>query len=168
MENRWADPEGVETRPAPIRYRIVDPWGNPVERKTSVNLDVGRNRYYHSLAPEDQHFADTIVDLIQRACAYFYAADDEYEPLQGVPDIRISDEEVLARCERLDGGENTREAERLNQERYPLTELPFDQQRALIERIEALKQQWQFSILGEVTREQQEQQQPTASEYWVR
>jgi hypothetical protein len=150
MENRWAEPEGYTQGPPPVRYRIRDDSGEVVERETSVAYDHGRQRYYHALGAKDQHFADAIVTLIQAACAYFHAAESEYEPLEGVPEIRITDDDVAARIERLEGGENTREAERTRMTYYPLTDLPFEQQRALVEQIEALKQRWQFEILGEV------------------
>ena len=90
------------------------------------------------------------MSLVQRASAYFSAPDDEYEPLDGIAEMRLTDEEVRVRIARLEQGENTREAEREKKQFYPLGELPFEQQRALIEQIEALKQQWQFEILGEV------------------
>lgn len=150
--NTWAQPDGYAAPPPPVRYRVRAEDGRVVERQTSVAFDATRSRYYHSLAPQDQPFADSLVALIQRACAYFYASDDEYAPLEGVRDIRVSDREVLERIERLERGENVREAERTGQKYYPLTELPFDQQRALIEQIEALKQKWGFEILGEVHR----------------
>ena len=35
-------------------------------------------------------------------------------------------------------------------EHYPLTELPFERQRALVELIEAVKERWQFEVIGEV------------------
>ena len=53
------------------------------------------------------------------------------------------------RIARLEQGENVRESERTGLEYYPLAELPFDQQRALVERIEDHKQRWAFAILGE-------------------
>ena len=149
MENRWAGPEGYEHGPPPVRYRIRDDSGEVVYRETSVAYDHGRQRYYHGLGAKDQHFADEIVTLIQAACAYFHAAESEYEPLGGVPETRISDDEVAARIERLERGENTREAERTRMSYYPLTDLPFEQQRALVEQIEALKRRWRFEILGE-------------------
>lgn len=150
MQNQWAEPEGYQQGPPAVRYRIRDDDDGVVERETSVAYDHGRQRYYHALGAKDQHFADEIVTLIQAACAYFHAADDEYEPLEGVPETRITDDEVAARIERLEGGENTREAERTRMTYYPLTDLPFEQQRALVEQIDALKQRWQFEILGEV------------------
>ena len=149
VENRWAEPEGYEQGPPPVRYRIRDESGEVVERETSVAYDHGRQRYYHALGAKDQHFADEIVTLIQAACAYFHAAESEYEPLEGVPEMRITDDEVAARIERLERGENTREAERTRMTYYPLTDLPFEQQRALVEQIESLKQRWRFEILGE-------------------
>jgi len=78
--------------------------------------------------------------------------DGEYAPIDGVEHIRIRDEEVSARIARLEQGENVREAERTSLEYYPIAELPFDQQRALIERIEKHKQRWQFEIIGEEVR----------------
>ena len=149
MKNQWAQPDGYEDHPPTVRYRIRGPSGRVVERRTAVAFDSGRRRYYHALAPEDQPFGDAIVRLIQGACSYFCAPDEEYEPLDGAPDIRLSDSEVAARIERLERGENTREAERTGLQYYPLTELPFDQQRALVEQIEALKQHWQFEMIGE-------------------
>lgn len=147
--NRWAEPEGYEAEPARVRYRIRDASGAVVERATSVAYDSKRKRYFHSLAAFDQPFADGIVDIIQAACAYFHAPEDEYEPIAGVEHIRVTDDEVTARIARLEQGENVREAERTNLEYYPLAELPFDQQRALVERIEDHKQRWHFEIVGE-------------------
>lgn len=151
MENLWADPDGYAESPPRVRYRIRDrKSGEVVEHLTVSEYDHGRGRHYLSLAPEDQEFAEEIVTLIQRACSYFYAPDEKYEPLEGVPDLIISDDEVLRRIERLEKGENTREAERSGKGYYPLAELPFDQQRALVEQIEVLKIRWQFQILGDL------------------
>ena len=147
--NSWAEPEGCELEPPRVRYRIRDSAGAVVERMTSIAYDSGRKRYYHSLAPHDQGFADALVALIQQACGYFVAGGKDYEPLEGVSAVHISDDEVAARVARLEQGENVREAERTRKEFYPLTELPWDQQRALVEQIEALKQRWAFAILGE-------------------
>ena len=149
MENRWADPAGSDAEPTRVRYQIKDGSGTVVERITSVAYDSKRQRYFHSLAAFDQQFADELVDIIQSACAYFYATDHEYEPIEGIPDIRVSDGDVRERIARLEQGENVREAERTGLEYYPLAELPFDQQRALVERIEDHKQRWAFEILGE-------------------
>ena len=149
MENRWADPTGYDAEPTRVRYHIKDASGTVVEHITSVAYDSKRQRYFHSLAAFDQQFADELVDIIQSACAYFYAPDGEYEPIMGVAEIRISDDEVSTRIARLEQGENVREAERTSLEYYPLAELPFDQQRALVERIEDHKQRWAFEILGE-------------------
>lgn len=149
IANHWADPVGYETAPPRVRYRIRDGSGASVERATSVAYDAKRQRYFHSLAPFDQPFADGIVDLIQAACAYFHAPEDEYAALGGVEQIRISDEEVRTRIARLEQGEHDRGAERISLEYYPLGDLPFEQQRALIERIEEHKQRWHFEIVGE-------------------
>ncbi len=147
--NRWAEPAGYDAEPPRVRYRIRDATGSTVERATSVAYDSKRKRYFHSLAAFDQPFADGIVDIIQAACAYFYAPEGEYEPIVGVEEIRVSDDEVSTRIARLEQGENVREAERTSLEYYPLAELPFGQQRALVERIEKHKQRWQFEIIGE-------------------
>ena len=101
MNNRWAEPEGFEQTPSPVRYRIRDEDGAVVEHETSVTYDRGRDRFYHSLGPDDQPFADEIVDLIQAACSHFTEAEGEAAPLEGVPDVQISDEEVTQRIERL-------------------------------------------------------------------
>ena len=150
MQNAWADPAGSAPAPPPICYRIKDPYGTVVLRETETAFDTGRQRYYHALRGSDQAFADAIVALIQHACSYFYAPDEAYEPLTGVDAIVIRDDEVRRRIDRLDQGENRREAERTGQVSYPLSALPSEQQRALIEQIEALKQEWGFEILGPV------------------
>lgn len=148
VRNRWADPDGAVHQPPSVRYRIRDRGGSVVQRRTWVMLDALQRRYYHSLHPDDQTFADAIVALVQRVCAYFYATDEEYVPLEGVPAVIVSDEAIAARIERLERGENTREALRTNERWYPLSELPFDQQRALVEQIELLKREWRFEIIG--------------------
>ena len=152
MQNQWADPEGVESRPPAVRYRIRTPRGKIEEHRTVPTQDPHiLNRWFHALAPQDQLFADRYADLLQQAAAFFYAPDDVYRPLDGVPDIAISDEDVRERIRRIDGGENTREATRYRgspEARYPFGKLPFDQQRALIEQIEAFKREWQFELLG--------------------
>lgn len=150
--NAWAAPEGYAAPPPPVRYRIRERDGGVVERQTSVAFDAVRSRYYHALAVQDQHFADAIVALVQRACAYFHAPDDAYEPLEGVADVVLTDAEVRERIHRLEQGENRREAERTGKQYYPLAELPWDQQRALVEQIEVLKRDWEFEILGELSR----------------
>ena len=148
MQNRWAAPKGFEANPPPVRYRIAGADGALVERETERAFDAGRQRHYHALHVQDQHFGDAVTALVQQACGYFYAPDETYAPLAGVADVVVPDDDVRARIERLDGGENTREAERTQLRRYPLAELPFDQQRALVEQIEALKRVWRFEILG--------------------
>lgn len=148
MDNQWADPEGFEDKPPRICYRIRSTEDTIVDRFTSFTWDGRYQRYYHCLSPMDQHFADKITALIQRACGYFYCDDADWEPLEGVPDIIISDTEVEKRIKRIDLGENTREAVRTSKLSYPLQELPFDQKRALIEQVEKLKQEWSFEILG--------------------
>lgn len=152
-ENRWADPAGFAEQPAPVLYRVrAQKDGEPgelVERKTTTLQDARTGTHFHALSPDDQHLANKTVALIQQACGYFHASDEDYAPLEGVADVKVSDDEVRARIERLDRGENTREADRTSKDRYPLTELPFDQQRALVEQIEDLKRRWGFEFIGE-------------------
>lgn len=154
MDNQWADPAGYgpDASDAPtIAYRILDRLsGKIVERVTDATHDYHRHRFFLSLNFADQEFADEHAELLQRACAYFYQ-EDGYVPLIGWPGSRTSDSEVRVRIARLDGGENTREADRMNQRRYPLDELPWGQQRALIEEIDRLKALWHFEIIGPVT-----------------
>lgn len=152
MQNQWAEPEGYETRPPAVRYRIRSTRGKIEEHRTVPTQDphIG-DRWFHALAPQDQLFADRYADLLQQAATYFYAPDELYQPLEGVPDVVISDDEVRDRIRRIDGGENTREATRYRgtaEARYPFAELPFEQQRALVEHIEALKREWSFELLG--------------------
>ncbi len=151
MKNRWASPEGFPERPPPIRYRILDkPSGKVVERQTTTLADYAKGgNFFHALALPDQEYSNGIRVLIQTACGWFYATDEEYEPLASVPGVVVTDDEVRERIARLDDGENTREALRVRKKRYPLVELPFEQQRALIEQIERHKTEWSFELLGE-------------------
>lgn len=152
MENRWASPEGYEPATAPhVKYRIRDHVsGQVVERLAGQASDnaVRGGRFFLSLSTDDQPFANAITEIIQRACSYFRT---EWTPLDGVPDVIVTDDEVRARIARLDAGENAREAERMHLKRYPLTDLPWDQQRALVEQIERLKREWAFEIVGEIS-----------------
>jgi hypothetical protein len=152
LENQWADPEGFDGRPPAVRYRIRSTRGKVEEHRTVPTQDphVG-DRWFHAFAPQDQLFADRYADLLQQAATYFYAPDEIYQPLAGVSDVVVSDEQVRERIRRIDGGENTREALRYRgseDARYPFGELPFEQQRALVEQIEALKREWSFELLG--------------------
>lgn len=109
------------------------------------------DRWFHALAPQDQLFADRYADLLQQAATYFYSPEEIYQPMAGVPDVVVSDDDVRERIRRIDGGENTREAVRYrgsDEARYPFCDLPFEQQRALIEQIESLKREWSFELLG--------------------
>lgn len=148
MENAWADPAGFESRPNPVKYRIR--YGdNVVERFTQQAIDPITKRWHHSLNANDHAMSLEIRSFIQQACSYYYADAENYTPLQSLPWIEISDEEVRARIDRLNRGENMREAVRTHSAQYPFDELPWDQQRALIEQIEAVKQRWGFEIVGE-------------------
>ena len=163
VKNTWADPEGVPIDSHPIRYQIRDHQsGKIAERVTEMTYDFYTHSTHHALAEADQHIANEVAHLIETACRYFHAPDEEYVPLGGVPSIVISDAEVLARIERLDKGENTRELIGTNVRRrnsgyteaemlkaYPLVDLPWDQQRALVEQIEEFKAEWAFEWIGE-------------------
>ncbi len=160
------DPAGYEKDEQPRRYRIravvspvsfgeryqirgaLDPpyeLGEVVERETVVTQDPPNHRFYHSLAKEDQLYADLCTRIIQRACEYFYKKD--WVPLLGAPDIRLTDAEVRESISRLDLGENAREAVRTSKPRYVLTDLPWQQQRALVEQLYALRAKWSFEKL---------------------
>ena len=150
QDNKWAEPEGYDTFPKSIRYRIKDhETQQVVERKTVPQKDYTVGAYFHALHPSDQFIAERVTELIQQACHYFYKPDGEYFPMECVPEVLISDSTVRERIHRINKGENTREAVRTGQEHYDLESLPFKQQRALIENIEALKKSWEFEILGE-------------------
>ena len=160
-------PQEQPRRPEPIKYRIrqyfgpsvIGRWhikdipdpefelGDVVEHETRITILP--DGFYHALALDDQMFADQIVRLVQRACAYFYEHDDTYEPMSGIPGKGASDAEVRARIARLNAGENLREAERTHKERYDLEKLPWNQQRALIEKIDELKREWGFQFIND-------------------
>lgn len=179
MDNQWNDPKGYDQKAKPVEYKIKVPVFESIamtpeslhdceggkhatfemELSPSTVFHMARVYYNHGnnhagwhyeLAEADQWFANSITALIQAACDYFHASDDDYEPMQGVEGIVISDEAVIERIRRIDLGENFREADRTNRKRYPLQELPFEQQRALVEQIEALKQFVGFEFVGEV------------------
>src|SRR5438093_12824026 len=143
MNNEWNLPEGYAERPAPVRYRIKSASG-VVERFTGQALDPITRRWHHALSPEDHDLSLQIRGLIQQACGYFYASEEDYQPLDGVPDLVISDDDVKERIRRMDLGENTREAVRTGSQRYPFAELPWEQQRALVEQIEAVRRGFEF------------------------
>lgn len=147
MNNEWAEPEGIVEEPTyRVLYKIRESDGKVHTHRTQHRKDVITGTFYMELAGTDQYFADGINKLIQEACQYFY--EDDWKPMEGVPDIVISDEEVRERIRRISLGENVREARRTSRKHYPLDDLPFEQQRALIERIEKYKQEWAFEIIG--------------------
>lgn len=121
-------------------YLIKTTNGQVVLRQA---IDSSRGPVLH---PSDQEFANEVVMEVQAACAWFYMVDPP--PYPGCPEIEgLSDDEVRARIKALDRGENTREADRTKQARYPLAVMPLPRQRALIERIERIKARWQFRKL---------------------
>lgn len=152
MDNKWAEPEGYIDFPAPIYYLIRD-HDKVVKHHTIPQKDYTTGTVFHALHSDDQFIADRVTELIQRACHYFYKPDGEYFPMEGVPEVVISDTAVRERIRRINKGENTREAQRVGQAFYDLETLPFKEQRALIEQIEKLKKDWAFEILGEETDE---------------
>ena len=127
--------------------------GEVVTRVAEIAADSYVGGKYLGLHSADQIFADCLVRLVQTACTYFYASDGEYMPLGGIQEIIVSDDEVRARIERLDGGENMREAVRTSKTAFPLTDLPFEQQRALVEQLEAVKRKFGFEFIGEAVEE---------------
>lgn len=161
------DPAGYPYGERPQRYRIrqvvqpgvlgsryqlrgtADPdyrLGEVVERVTTVSVDPVNHRSYHALQEADQLFADLCTRTVQEACRWFY--DDGWEPMKGVPDIQFTDDQVRESIERLDLGENKREADRIGKRRYVLTDLPWPQQRALVEQLYALRREFGFEKLG--------------------
>ena len=134
------------------RYQLrgsVDPdyrLGDVVDRVTLVAIDPVNHRAYHSLQEADQLYADLCTRLVQEACRWFY--DRDWQPMAGVPEIVLTDDEVRESIERLDLGENKREADRIGKARYVLTDLPWQQQRALVERLHDLRRQFAFEKLG--------------------
>lgn len=161
------DPEGYPHGERPQRYRIrevlmpsvprsryqlrgtSDPdyaLGPVVERNTVVSVDPVNHRAYHALQEADQLFADLCTRLVQDACRWFY--DPAWKPLKGVDDMVLTDEQVRESIERLDLGENKREADRTGKARFVLTDLPWPQQRALVEQLYALRREFGFEKLG--------------------
>jgi len=151
---RYRIREVVRPRPFGARYQLrgsADPdyeLGDVVERTTLVSFDSVTHSYYHSLSEPDQLFADLCARITQDACRWFY--DRTWEPLEGVADIVISDEQVQEAIQNLDLGENKREADRTAKPRYVLSDLPWNEQRALIERLYALRRKFEFEKLGPV------------------
>jgi hypothetical protein len=158
LSNSWSKPEGwpPNTPPKVVLYWIMNRFTGVREvHKTERAFDSFTESWHLSLAAQDQRYADESTALIQQACGYFYLDDAHYTPLEGVPDIVVSDDEVTERVRRLDLGENTRETLRVARfslvmkNRYPLQELPWSQQRALVEQLLDLKRRWQVEIIGE-------------------
>ena len=177
-DNQWAEPEGHPEghKPAPVVYRIRQVYlpdgmpknsqggpryqlrdnpavpeyflGEVVERETVPTYDFHIKSWHQAFDERDQLFPDLIVALEQAVCAYFYAPDEEYTPLDVVPAFDAADDEVRARIRRINEGENAREAVRGMQQQYDFSALPFDQQRALISQIEELKRRFRFEIIG--------------------
>ncbi len=125
--------------------------GEVVTHATDPTFDFTLHTWHQALAETDQLVADFISARIQAACAYFYEPDETYSPLGLVDGCDLSDDEIRERIRRINDGENYRESERsrtLN--RYDLSALPFDQQRALISQIEEVKRHFRFEIIGPV------------------
>lgn len=103
--------------------------------------------------PSEQDFSNEIMHEIEIACEYFHV-----RPIPdyfGVPEIEgISDEEVIRRVKNFDDNENEKEAggyhdymSKRTHGKFPVSELPLERQRALIERIEVIKNRWEFKWL---------------------
>lgn len=161
IANKWAEPDGVERNARPIHYKI---WSTKrkkvVDRFTHLMPNVYTFTNHHVLSIHDQEYAEAMAQLVQKACTYFFEPDGVYEPLLGVDGFSVSDDEIRTRINRLENGENMREAigysarieypERAK-DWYKISELPWDQQRALVEQIEKIKRDWRFEIVGEAT-----------------
>ena len=151
---RYRIREILRPQPFGTRYEIrgsVDPeyeLGDVVERVTSVATDPVNHMSYHSLQEADQLYADLCARTIQEACRWFY--DPTWEPMAGVMDIVLTDDQVRDSIRTLDLGENKREADRMGKERYVLSDLPWVRQRALIEQLYALRREFAFEKLGPV------------------
>lgn len=163
------DPHGYDPGEIPQRYRIRErispvtygtryelrggktpPYelGEVVERKTFPATDPITHRIHHALDERDQLYADLCAELVQEACEWFYTPT--WQPLEGVDHIRLTDDQIRDSIRTLDLGENSREAVRMAKPRYVLTELPWVRQRALIERLYALRERFAFEKLGPV------------------
>ena len=163
VDNIWSQPEGVPRNSRPIHYRILDRGtGESVDRFTQVSYDHYTESTHHALDEHDQHVADHTSRLIQRACRYFYEPDETYVPREGVDDIVVSDDEVRDRINRLENGENRRESIGYNEREartglvwpldyFRLSDLPWDQQRALVEQLLAYRRECGFEIVGPAT-----------------
>lgn len=151
MVHPWGNPEGYPQWAVPaVRYRILDrATGEVVEHVTASMFDSNDQRSHLEFSFADQAFADEIRDKVQEACSYFYMKS-EWVPLKGWPEARVSDAEIRERIRRLNLGENTREATRTGKRSYPIPDLPWAEQRALIEQIDRIKSEWKFEWIGEV------------------
>lgn len=154
VENRWAEPDGFPEKPTPVVYRIRDDNGDVITRKTLQLRDTVTNTWYHSLHSADQKFADQLVHLVQLACEWFTTLTPA--EFDGWPEANLGDAAIRTRIHRINRGENERERDRVNEYKdgakvksYPLDELPWQRQRALIERIEQHKANYSFEIIGE-------------------
>ncbi len=157
--NWWDDMATASQRSAALRpkwrtiYQILDKKSGTVALRrmrwhpwSTAYTDADETTYYEELDGADQTFAVEVIDEIQKACAYFYA--DDYTPLEAAQSVVVSDADVRARIDRMQGGNLKREARRTNLEQYPLHDLPFEDQRALVSNIEALKATWKYKKMG--------------------
>lgn len=135
------------------RYQLrgtTDPeyvLGDVEEHQTIVTFDPHLRTFFHGLAPEDQLYADLCTRLVQRACSYFY--DMNWTPMPHTT-ATVSDQQVHDSIHTLDLGENRREALRMDKPRWDLTKLPWQEQRALVMALYALRDEWGFEKLGPV------------------
>jgi hypothetical protein len=159
IDNEWSRPEGDRRFAKPVRYRILNTaTGEVEEHRTTVAYDETTHSTHHALAAIDQFIANELTSIIQAACANFWAKDEEeYQALrlEGVPDIVVSDDDIRERIRRLELGENYRESARVSRvgQRkggyYRFSELPWDQQRALVEQLLKLRRDYRFEIIGQ-------------------
>ena len=128
----------------------------PVPRYRLGGQEFEADPTYRGLAFANEHqpLVETIVDIIQEACRWFYEQDPPR--MVGVPDAKpLTDTQIDDRLRRYDLGENRHEPQRAfkNEERrYHLLELPRDRKRACIEQIDALLAREGFEWIGNPAR----------------
>lgn len=100
----------------------------------------------YAFATQDQSFVQEITDVIEEACEYFWKRP--IPEFWGVPEIEgITESEIERRINTYNDGENQREAKRTMKKKFDLAQLPPERKRALIERVEQVKNKWGFRWL---------------------
>jgi|TARA_R110000824_G_scaffold10817_5_gene47352 hypothetical protein len=130
-------------------YEIKGAKSNTVQlRRMEWHYAPQTGMWHEMLQSADQQFANELLQIVQKACAYFYQDDDEYEPMEIVQGFVPSDDEVRERIQRGHTGELRREAQRTRLKQYDIPSLPWDQQQALISHINKLRVEWSYRKIG--------------------